>query len=425
MTKTFLNRRKFLQLAGLGGLAVAAAPAAAYANDSDDREYPASTTPDRIILTWSDDPATTQTVIWRTSADATQAVAQIAPADGSPDFENYAWQVTPRTSTLSGDGWQDQYHKAVFEDLDPDSFYHYRLGSNGVYTEWYQFRTAADTAAPFSFIYLGDAQNDLISRWSHVIRKARVQGPDIRFMLHAGDLINHDDSDAQWGQWHAGDGWAQAGIPCLATPGNHEYDGINISEQWNYQFAFPDNGPSLSCYENTVYYTDYQDVRFICLDTTLLSYPVLAGIQRKWLKSVLKNNPNTWTIVFHHHPMKAASSGRTGHALLNTHCRPLYNKYNVDLVLQGHDHAYARGHAWTLGSDPGPVYVISVSGPKMYTPDASWADVSGGDTQLYQHISVESDRLKFRAYSAIGKVFDAFDLEKTDNGRSKVTDPKD
>ena len=59
---------------------------------------------------------------------------------------------------------------------------------------------------------------------------------------------------------------------------------------------------------------------------------------------------------------------------------PLFEKYDVDLVVQGHDHAYGRGNlnaneqglpegADAATSHTGPVYLVSVAGPKMYVPD--------------------------------------------------------
>ena len=53
---------------------------------------------------------------------------------------------------------------------------------------------------------------------------------------------------------------------------------------------------------------------------------------------------------------------------------PLLDKYNVDLVLNGHDHTYARGHVPVRTSESdtpelGTVYVTSVSGPKQYGLD--------------------------------------------------------
>lgn len=56
--------------------------------------------------------------------------------------------------------------------------------------------------------------------------------------------------------------------------------------------------------------------------------------------------------------------------------KPLLDKYNVDLVLNGHDHSYARGHVPIRTTDKdevnglGTVYVTSVSGPKQYKTDS-------------------------------------------------------
>ena len=58
--------------------------------------------------------------------------------------------------------------------------------------------------------------------------------------------------------------------------------------------------------------------------------------------------------------------------------KTLIDKYGVDLVLQGHDHTYARGYASnkaeeTVVEDSGAVYAVSVSGPKMYeSQDQDW-----------------------------------------------------
>jgi len=53
---------------------------------------------ERIILTWSGNPATTQAVTWRTPAAAPQAIAQIARAEASPDFSKNV-RTFPATTT--------------------------------------------------------------------------------------------------------------------------------------------------------------------------------------------------------------------------------------------------------------------------------------------------------------------------------------
>src|SRR5262245_14165441 len=45
--------------------------------------------PDRLILTWKADPATSQAVTWRTSILVKKAFAEVAVAEDGPDFAGY------------------------------------------------------------------------------------------------------------------------------------------------------------------------------------------------------------------------------------------------------------------------------------------------------------------------------------------------
>ena len=72
--------------------------------------------------------------------------------------------------------------------------------------------------------------------------------------------------------------------------------------------------------------------------------------QKTWLEKVLKNNPRKWSIVSFHHPIYSASA-RRDNALLRNEWKPLFDRYGVDLVLQGHDHSYARGRARPYGEN--------------------------------------------------------------------------
>ncbi|PWG73418.1 metallophosphoesterase, partial [Enterococcus hirae] len=59
--------------------------------------YPPGKAPDRIILTWSDDPATTQSVTWRTDVSIKEGFAEIAPASASPDFREQTDTIAAAT----------------------------------------------------------------------------------------------------------------------------------------------------------------------------------------------------------------------------------------------------------------------------------------------------------------------------------------
>ncbi|MGK0493940.1 MAG: hypothetical protein ACJAU2_000316 [Maribacter sp.] len=44
--------------------------------------------------------------------------------------------------------------------------------------------------------------------------------PDVDFMLHAGDLINHSEANVEWGEWFHAEGHIHATVPSIMTPGS-------------------------------------------------------------------------------------------------------------------------------------------------------------------------------------------------------------
>ena len=51
-----------------------------------------------------------------------------------------------------------------------------------------------------------------------------------------------------------------------------------------------------------------------------------------------------------HYPIYSSKQGRDNVGLRNA-LQPLFEKYKVDLVLQGHDHTYGRGTNLPLGNN--------------------------------------------------------------------------
>ena len=165
------------------------------------KPYTPTRFPDRLILGWQGNPATSQSVNWRTDSSVVGAVGAIHEADASPDFVKKATIVPAVTEKVLIEGKQILYHSVHFKDLKPDTKYSYRVGAGEEWSEWFHFKTAKDQPAPFSFLYFGDAQNDLRSLWSRAIRGAYSAFPSVQFMLHAGDLINNTNAELQWGEW--------------------------------------------------------------------------------------------------------------------------------------------------------------------------------------------------------------------------------
>jgi 3',5'-cyclic AMP phosphodiesterase CpdA len=419
-------------LVGAGMLELRCAPAheAEHGRQAftDTQQHKPTPLPDRVILTWSGDPARSIDITWRTDTTTGNPLAEFARADSL--VGNLRDGVVPHSTRVAGskvafrsDLGTCQINSIRLDGLQPTTMYAYRVGDGEHWSEWFQFRTASSAAEPFKFVYFGDAQNAVRSLWSRVIREANQHAPRAAFMLHAGDLINNDNDDAEWGEWFGAGGWLNGMIPTVATPGNHEYDDDDrLSRHWRPQFAFPMNGPS--GLEETVYSIDYQGARIISLNSN-----ERIDEQRDWLKAVLSEPGRPkWTIVTFHHPIFSAAEDRDNPGL-RAAWRPILEEYGVDLVLQGHDHAYARSGLGGPKNVPegirrrssNTVYVVSVSGPKMYSVHESWevSRVASG-VQLFQVIHVSRERIRYEARLATGELYDAFSLVKSSDGRSTL-----
>lgn len=388
-------------------------------------------TPDRVILNLTEKPETSIAVNWRTDSTIVSGRIEWAVATAGPEFLDQVKKVESQLERLTVKRPDEpkvvaNYHSAIVDNLTPGQKYVYRVGSDGYWSEWYQIQMP-DASKKISFIYFGDAQNDVKSMWSRVIREAYKTMPQIDFMLHAGDLINRHDRDIEWGEWFYAGNFIHATVPSVMTPGNHEYGkGVMLSPQWRPQFNLPLNGPK--GLEETCYVVNYNNLKVISLDAEQIDEsPAYLKKQERWLDSVLTNDPRKWTAITFHYPVFSTKPNRDNENLRN-HFKPLFDKHKVDIILQGHDHAYGRGMVSNVPTgqnikeqSSGTVYVVSVSGPKMYDVSSDpWMQRKARNTQLFQIITIENNKLSYEAYSAHGELYDAFDLIKSKSKINKL-----
>jgi len=387
--------------------------------------------PDRIILTFSGDPSTKRAVTWRTDSSVKQAKAQIAIASANSKFVNQSTTYNALTEEFdlglykSNKSLVVNYHSVVFENLNPNTLYAYRVGNEDNWSEWIQFKTANNSYSPTQFVYFGDAQNDILSHWSRVIRMAYQTAPNASFVIHAGDLVDTAHKDLEWAQWFKAGGFIHSQWTAIPVVGNHEfqrmdgYGGIKprrLSIQWRPQFTLPVEKKLDKSLHETVYSVEYQDILIIVLNST--------GFLEKQTEYIIEKLSNTnakWKIVTSHHSVFSPAEGRDFEYARKT-WKPLFDKYGVDLVLNGHDHTYARGHVPLkskkidqLGNFR-TLYVTSVSGPKQYKLDIEQLegykvdgyqnDKLGEDTQFFQVIDIEDDKLIYSAYTTLGSLYD-------------------
>ncbi len=386
-----------------------------------------SKNPDQIILNLTEDPTRSVAVNWRTDTTISSGWVEVAQATKGPQFREDTKMISAKT-TFFQNQYQEEprvsahYHNAMINGLMEANTYVYRVGSEESWSEWFQITMPSISSKGLSFIYFGDAQNEVKSMWSRVIRKAYSKLPEVDFMLHAGDLINRADRDLEWGEWFYAGSFIHATIPSVMTPGNHEYRDVVLSPQWRVQFCLPENGPE--GLEETCYQINYPNAKVVSLDAEQIDESLIyRDLQANWLDSILTHDARPWTIITLHYPFYSTKPERDNPILRSTF-KPILDRHHVDIVLQGHDHGYGRGQVTNemagvnyRDREHGTVYVVSVSGPKMYEVEheANWLQKSGDNTQLFQIISIKGDILDYKAYSAEGQLYDAFQLIKHEN----------
>ncbi len=431
--------------------ALAAFPGAAVAQESapppfhsPGRPYAATGLPDRIVLTPGATPATAMAVAFRTDARQADAVAEIALAPDGPTPGHDARQLRGQSFDITTENGAARYHQVRFEGLTPDTAYVYRVRGAEGWSEWLQFRTASAEARPFTFLYFGDTQNNILPIASRTIRQAFRATASPALVLHAGDLVAQREEmvhDDEWGEWSEAGGYNYATVPQLPAPGNHEYvdhilpDGTEsrlLGPHWPLTFALPANGAPGA--ERTTYFVDYQNVRFIVLDGTSAIDLGTLEAQTRWLDQTLAASRAGWNVVLFHQPIFTCARPNDTEQL-NPVWRRIFEARRVDLVLQGHDHCYSRLTApagrdasardRAGGGAQGPVYIVSVTGSKMYGLNdraETQPDRSAEMTQLYQRIDVDGDRLVYRAFTATGRAYDGFDLVRGTDGTNRLTE---
>lgn len=397
----------------------------------DQSPYEASAYPDRVILTPTATPHNSQQLSWRTDINTRSAVAQLSVAGDSPNLGAQAIEVSGVTQAFATENGEAHFHQLEFTDLHPDTLYTYRVAGNGTWSEWFQFRTASAAFEPFQVLYFGDAQNSVKSLYSRLLRQGILHAPQSRIFVHVGDLIDRSGrQDDYWGEWFDAGSWMTASTNQFLTPGNHEYDEsaqpVQLSPYWSRQFNVTGNGPEQL--RHSAQYTLYQGVLFVALDSTPAVHDeAIAAMQAQWLDEVLSRYDRHWTIVSYHHPMFSVSHGMESPNLAR-HWRPVLDRHDVDLVLQGHDHVYGRGSIVTPGTDNQkesdlPVYIVSVAGPKMNLVSQAAEDsltTTGEDVQLFQVINFEDNQIRYESRTATGRLYDAFVINKDGPGQRRI-----
>jgi LysM repeat protein len=352
----------------------------------------------RVVVSFHGDTTTSKGFTWYTTqASASSDLQVIEKTDEEePSFENaikFAGSYQRSTNAP-----EFVVHKAKATGLMPNTEYQFRVGDADLdlWSDVGTFETADDDGI-FTFINLADSQaksemEAVLS--SETFEKAYETVEDSEFMVINGDIVDTGMNENQWG-WvldHSDD--TLLNTTFVAAAGNHDEDPESFIEHFNL------DTPDGSSTETGAYFSyDYENTHFIILNNNEDSqdFRNFSPEQIAWLKADVKaakkDKEIQWIIAVMHKGPYTTSNHATDDDIMDENgvrekVVPIFNELGIDLVLQGHDHIYARskpiknGEAtkvekkvenfeetqveYSINPD-GTIYLIpSTAGPKVY-----------------------------------------------------------
>jgi hypothetical protein len=389
---------------------------------------PGDGTPEQIHLTWGDDPARSMVVSWASPDQAVRPRVRIGQ------------RVIPAEERAYTDGLNGQtvwtYHARV-HGLRPGATYGYAVtaDNDGSATDPFSatFSTAPEGRAAFRFTSFGDLAtpntNWVQSYGQSAYAVGAVESFQPLFHVLNGDLCYGDlNPGAQPDVWRDFGNNNQASAayrPWMPVPGNHEIEFGNGPQgfaSYLTRYTLPSNGtPGL---EGRWYSYRIGSVLFVSLSADDVVYqdagafvagpaaltpapphpPIPAGTslyvrgysggaQTRWLETTLaaarRDASIDWIVAQMH--QCACSSSRAGNGSdlgIREEWLPLFDRYEVDLVLCGHDHDYersfpVRGFDIGAGSDAATGAPVDTRRPHpVTTVDSGVFDTSQGTVHL-------------------------------------------
>ena len=300
---------------------------------------------------------------------------------------------------------EQYYVHAKLTGLIPGQTYYYFVGHSG----WdvtgnldtvRSVKTAPLGRKPFTFTAFGDegVSYDAVATTNLI----RAQAP--AFHLHAGDisyaesggsgLITDTYDPRVFDSFFTQIEPVAASIPWQVAVGNHEMETWYSPDGYGGQFerfAFPT--------ANKTYYTfTYGNVAVLSLDANDVSNEIPAnngysgGAQTKWLAAQLaayrKRSDIDFIVVYFHHCAYCTCTSHSSEGGVRANWVPLFDKYSVDLVINGHNHIYERtdplkGGAVTTAAPIGATVTPATQGTTYIT-------AGGGGESLYEFSATDS-----------------------------------
>lgn len=403
----------------------------------------ADPSPDHLHVGWAGPTDSTFAVNWRTDNDTTTSQLLYASSREELDLADGPGGSVERVSghhilfsgLLDGDV-KTRVHEAHVCGLNASTDYYYKVGGPGAWSDVFDVTTgpAVGSTDDYRFAVLGDSRNDA-ELYAQVQRA--VADHDVAFQLFTGDAVNIGFRQQDWNDWFESvtDAFKTeaevARTPLILANGNHE----NLATNYLAQFTLPQEITEGEGAQGEEWFSfDFANARFVVLNDTPVSRAT-SGPQLAWLEATLASvdrEQTPWIFVMHHRPPYSCGGAHGSDLDLRATLQPLLDKYEVDIVLNGHDHLYERskpirglkdGEA-IVATDVGPNDTpVSQSGTLYVVAGGAGAPLYGAQSECnhtyvaesvnnYSIVDIADRTLRLTTYRLDGTVIDQFEFTK-------------
>ena len=297
---------------------------------------------------------------WLSSSTDSNPAFKVSENSDMSDFEESEVVTTDAIENLRS-------NKVTVTGLEQGKTYYYSYTENGVWSEAQP--VTIQPTDELTVLYVSDAQigrsgdetlDEILIRdtcgWNYTVEKMLTAYPNAAFAISGGDQFQSPDSLVQMKAYLSPE--ALRSLPVANTIGNHDDDSALYGEIFNNPNEVDELMPGEA---GTGYYYTYGDVLFI----TINSNNNFMFDTAKVLREATQAHPDTkWRVVTMHHNPYSASLSDDDFSEERIFFSSLYDLYDIDLCLSGHDHFYSRTdtmYAGKVTDGEGTVYVQSSS----------------------------------------------------------------
>lgn len=238
--------------------------------------------------------------------------------------------------------------RVTVDGLEENTTYYYQWHSDNGWSKAYKYETKSfgnHKAMVIGDIQIGGQTEDSTKQsadgmtWNNVLAEALQENPDISYLVSPGDNTSTGKTADEWQTLLMPQGVRS--VPMALAIGNHDKKGMT----YNYYTNMPNEyfGEYFEGLDRDFWFR-YGDVLYLVFDACSAS----AADHMAMAKEAVEKNPDAkWRIGVMHQalngPAFCAFSTET-QLLLNAVFSPIFDTFDVDLVLTGHSHIQGRSH---------------------------------------------------------------------------------